>query len=84
MERTGNYIWASLYQFGESTKETYGRGLVVINRLNNHVTPIQDENIPQTINTIFFDGTYLWLGTDDGVVKINFFNKLAQWPQGEK
>lgn len=84
LERTGNYIWASLYQFGSTTKETFGRGLVVINRFNNHVIPVQNDMIPKTINTIFFDGNYLWLGTENGAVKINLFNKLAQWPKGEK
>ena len=81
---TGNYIWASLYQFGKTTKETYGRGLVIINRITNKIMPVQDDRIPKTINTIFFDGINLWLGTESGLIKINFFNKLAQWPQGEK
>lgn len=84
LERTGNYIWASLYQFGKETKETYGRGIVLINRLNNKVIPINDERIPKTINKIFFDGSFLWLGTESGIIKINFFNKLAQWNKGEK
>ncbi len=79
LERTGNYIWASLYQFGKETKETYGRGIVLINRINNKVIPINDERIPKTVNKIFFDGTFLWLGTENGVIKINFFNQLAQW-----
>ncbi|MBI1939747.1 MAG: hypothetical protein HYS25_16685 [Ignavibacteriales bacterium] len=82
LERTGDYIWASLYQFGKNTKEIYGRGLVLINRINNKVIPVNDERISKTINTIFFDGTFLWLGTDKGLVKINFFNKLAQWSKG--
>ncbi|MCX7798398.1 MAG: hypothetical protein N2249_07225 [Melioribacter sp.] len=79
LERTGNYIWASLYQFGKETKEMYGRGMVLINRLNNKVIPINDERIPKTVNKIFFDGSYVWLGTENGLIKINFFNKLAQW-----
>lgn len=84
LARTGNYIWASLYQFGSSTKENFGRGLVVINRVTNKVMPVRDERIPSTINIIFFDGSYLWLGTESGLIKINLFNKLAQWPQGAK
>jgi len=80
LEITGNYIWASLYQFGSSTKEIYGRGLAVINRSTNKIIPIRDDKIPQTINTMLFDGTFLWLGTNTGAIKINFFNKLAQWP----
>jgi ligand-binding sensor domain-containing protein len=84
LERIGNYVWASLYQFGSSTKEIYGRGLAVINRVTNKVVPIRDEKIPQDINTLFFDGTNLWLGTNSGLIKINFFNKLAQWAKGVK
>lgn len=84
IERTGNYIWASTYQFGKSTKEMYGRGLVLVNRINGKIIPITDERISKTINTIFFDGTYLWLGTDNGITRINFFNKLAQWIKGDK
>ncbi len=84
LELTGNYVWGSFYQFGSSTKEIYGRGLAVINKMTNKIIPVRDDKIPQTINTIFFDGTFLWLGTDSGVIKINFFNKLAQWPKGVK
>lgn len=79
LERTGNYIWASLYQFGSSTKETFGRGLVLINRVTKQIIPIRDERIPRTIYSIYFDGTNLWLGTENGLIKVNFFNKLAQW-----
>lgn len=82
LERTGNYIWAALYQFGKNTKEIYGRGLVLIDRLTNRVIPINNENIPQSINTIYFDGTHLWIGSNNGLLKINFFNKLAQWTGG--
>ncbi len=79
LERTGNYIWASLYQFGKSTKEIFGRGIVLINRINNQVIPIRDENILRLVYSFFFDGTNLWLGTEKGLIKINFFNKLAMW-----
>lgn len=79
LERTGNYIWASLYQFGKATKETFGRGLVIINRNTNQVIPIYNEKIPKTIFSIYFDGTNLWLGTENGLIKVIFFNMLAQW-----
>lgn len=84
IELTGNFIWASVYQFGKATKEVYGRGLVLINRLTNQVIPIRDERIPQSVNKIFFDGIFLWLASDKGLAKINFFNQLAQWTKGEK
>ncbi len=79
LERTGNYIWASLYQFGKDTKETYGRGIALINRLNNKIIPINDERIPKSVNKIFFDGRFIWLGTESGLIKINLYNQLAQW-----
>jgi hypothetical protein len=79
LERTGNYIWVSLYQFGKSTKEQFGRGIVLINRITNEIIPVIDNRIPKTVFTIFFDGTNLWLGTESGLIKVNFFNKLAQW-----
>ncbi|MCX7875362.1 MAG: hypothetical protein N2321_04235 [Melioribacteraceae bacterium] len=79
LARTGNYIWASLYQFGKQTKEYFGRGIVLINRITNQVFPIRDEKIPRLVYSIFFDGTNLWLGTEKGLIKINFFNKLAMW-----
>lgn len=79
LERTGNYIWVSLYQFGSSTKETFGRGLALINRVNNQIIPIRDDRIPRSIYSIYFDGVNLWLGTENGLIKVNFFNKLAQW-----
>ncbi|MEW6194438.1 MAG: hypothetical protein AB1521_04675 [Bacteroidota bacterium] len=84
IERTGNFLLASTYQFGKNTKEMYGRGLVLVNRINGKVIPVTDERISKTINSIFFDGTFLWLGTDKGIVRINFFNKLAQWTKGDK
>jgi hypothetical protein len=57
---------------------------VLINRINNQVIPIRDDRIPQLINKIFFDGTYLWMGTNQSLIRINFFNQLAQWDKGEK
>jgi len=79
LERTGNYIWASIYQFGKTTKETYGRGIVLIDRITDQVIPVRDDRIPSTVYSIFFDGTNLWLGTESGLIKVIFFNKLAQW-----
>ncbi len=84
IERTGNYIWASFYQFGKSTKENFGRGLVLINRLNDQIISINDDRIPKTIYSIFFDGSNIWLGSENGLLKLNFFNKLAQWQRGKK
>ena len=79
---SGNYIWASLYQFGKTTKESYGRGLAIIDRMTNKVTPINDDRIPRTVLSIYFDGTNLWFGTESGLIKVSLFNNLAQWKSG--
>jgi len=84
LELTGNYIWASIYQFGKSTKETFGRGVALINRATNTVILIRDERIPKTVYSMFFDGENMWLGTESGLLKINFLNKLAQINHGVK
>lgn len=84
LELTGNFIWVSLYQFGKATKEIYGRGLILINRITNQVVQVHDDRIPKLINKIYFDGTFLWMGTNQGLIRINFFNQLAQWNKGEK
>ena len=84
LELTGNYIWASIYQFGKSTKETFGRGIALINRVTNKVILIRDERIPRTVYTMYFDGTNMWLGTESGLIKVNFLNKLAQISHGVK
>jgi len=79
IERTGNYIWVSCYQFGERTKEFYGRGLAVINSLEEKVIHINDDKIPATVYTIYYDGKNLWLGSDNGVYVIDLTNTLAKW-----
>ena len=79
VERTGNFIWVSLYQFGGKTKDQYGRGLALINIINDKVQMVYDDRIPNTIKTLYFDGTNMWLGSDSGVIKIELINQLAQW-----
>ena len=79
LERTGNYIWASVYEFSLNDKEAYGRGLALINRITGKVTMLDDERIPNKILALYFDGTSMWLGSSTGVVRINLINQLAQW-----
>lgn len=78
LEKTGNYIWAALYQFGQSSKESYGRGIALINRLNNRLSVINDAEIPSTVYCMYFDGKFMWLGTNSGIVKIPITNRLAE------
>lgn len=76
IENVGKYIWVATYQFDNKLRERYGRGLAVIDKISLSVKPVLDERIPQTINKIFFDGKSVWLGTNDGVVKIEINNDL--------
>ncbi|MCZ7601684.1 MAG: hypothetical protein M5R37_02395 [Melioribacteraceae bacterium] len=79
LERTGNYIWASIYEFSITAKEAFGRGLALINRITGEVKMLNDERIPNSIHSLYFDGKSMWLGSSDGVVRINLFNEIAQW-----
>lgn len=83
LERTGNKIWAGVYYFDKKEKKDYGRGLVLIDRLTNKVTPVNlnDINIESSkILCLYFDGTYMWIGTDNGLTKVLISNQLAIWP----
>ncbi len=84
LSRTGNYIWAALYQFGATSKEAFGRGIVLINRLTNRVSPIRDDRISNAVNCLFFDGINMWIGTESNLVKVELKNKLAVWNNGNK
>lgn len=79
IERTGNLIWVSCYQFGERSKEYYGRGIAVINSVEDKVIYINDDNLPSTVYSLFFDGSRLWLGSDNGVYIIDLSNNFAKW-----
>ncbi|HEY7751187.1 MAG TPA: hypothetical protein VH917_02755 [Ignavibacteriaceae bacterium] len=81
--RTGNYIWAGLYQFDEKNKIEKGKGLFLINRLTRRVIEIDLNELQISSSSILsfhFDGKFMWVGTGDGLVKIDFDNKLAYWP----
>ena len=82
LKRIGNQIWASLYSFDRDEKTEYGKGLVMIDRFNGKVTPIdlnKTDIESSKISCLFFDGTNLWLGTDKGLNKILIANPLAEW-----
>ena len=81
LARTGNYIWAGVYEFEKNEKSEYGKGLYLINRLTKKVTPIDLSELNVTtsdILSLFFDGTNLWIGTASGLVKLRLGNELAQ------
>lgn len=82
IEKVGNYVFAGVYEFSLRDKSEYGKGLFMINRINKKVYPIDLNQInisTSTIRKIYFDGNFLWLGTDKGLVRINISNPLAKW-----
>jgi ligand-binding sensor domain-containing protein len=82
--KTGNYIWAGVYEFDRSEKVEYGKGLYLINRNTGEVKAVDLNEIKiasSTILSFYFDGKYNWVGTDEGLVKIKVDNPLANWPE---
>jgi ligand-binding sensor domain-containing protein len=80
LARTGNFIWAGVYEFKKNDKEEYGKGLYLINRITKKVTPIDLNELKITTSNIlslFFDGINLWIGTSDGLVRLKVGNELA-------
>lgn len=79
---TGNYIWISVYEFDIENKFEKSKGLILINRLTGEPFPIEMEEIKLGTNNItamYFDGKYLWLGTEVGLWQVRIFNPFAQW-----
>lgn len=82
LEKVGNYIFTGVYEFRMNDKTEYGKGLFMINRLNNKVIPVDLNQIDistSTIRKLHFDGDFLWLGTDNGLVRIKISNPLGKW-----
>jgi len=81
--KVGNYIWAGVYEFDKQQKIEYGKGLFLINRMTHLVTEVNLNELEITSSTILsfhFDGTYLWIGTGEGLVRLKIENELAEWP----
>lgn len=82
--RIGNYIWAGVYEFDKQKKVEYGKGLFIINRITRQVIPVDLNELNITSSSILsfhFDGTYLWIGTGEGLVRLKIDNRLAVWPK---
>lgn len=80
LARTGNYIWAGVYEFRKNDKSEYGKGLYLINRITKKVTPVELDELKLTTSNILalhFDGTNIWVGTSSGLVKLKIANELA-------
>jgi hypothetical protein len=77
IERTGNYLWASCYQFGTETKDIYGRGIALVNIMSGDIILLDNEQIPDTVLKMYFDGTNMWLASVDGLYQIDLTNPLV-------
>jgi len=81
--KVGNYIWVGVYEFDKQQKIEYGKGLYLINRINRRVEQVDLNSLniaSSTILSFHFDGTYLWIGTEEGLVRLKIENALAEWP----
>lgn len=82
LSRIGNKIWVSVYQFDKKSKSETGKGIYLIDRITGKITRINPDAIALGSNTIrkmFFDGNYMWLGTDQGLWRITMTNTFAEW-----
>ena len=71
VEKSGKYIWTSIYSFNPKSKEAMGKGIYLIDRNKFTVKKLNSDFIPETILSIHFDGNNIWLGTSSGLFKIN-------------
>ncbi|NWG29537.1 MAG: hypothetical protein HXY48_13540 [Ignavibacteriaceae bacterium] len=82
--RIGNYIWVGVYEFDKLQKLEYGKGLYIINRVTRQVTPVDLNELNITSSSILsfhFDGTNIWIGTGEGLIRLKIDNRLAEWPK---
>lgn len=82
LERTGNKIWAAVYAFDKKNKKEYGKGFVLIDRVSGKISNIdlnQTEISSSLVQTFYFDGNEMWVGTDKGLYKFAVANPLAEW-----
>ena len=75
--QTGNYLWISLYQFSINSREVYGRGLALINRLTEEIINLDAASLPNTIYSLYYDGTSLWMGAQDGLYQFDLSNNFV-------
>ncbi len=76
-EVVGNNIWVASYQFDLENKKQIPMGITIINRLNMKTVRLEADEIPITLNALHFDGSYIWLGTNDGVRRIDLTNQIV-------
>lgn len=82
LEKTGNKIWVAVYAFDKKNKKEYGKGFVIIDRISGKVSNVDlnQTNISSSlVQTLYFDGSLMWVGTDKGLYKYSIANPLAEW-----
>jgi ligand-binding sensor domain-containing protein len=82
LEKTGNKIWAAVYAFDKKNKKEYGKGFVIIDRVSGKIANIdlnQTKISSSLVQTFYFDGSEMWVGTDKGLYKFTVNNPLAKW-----
>ena len=79
--RTGNYIWAGVYSFDRKENVELGKGMYLINRNTLEVTRVDLDQLgirSSTFHKFLFDGVYMWICSDAGLLKIKIFNPLSK------
>lgn len=82
LQKSGNKIWAGIYSFDGNEKKDYGKGIVLINRFDKAVEPIDLNKLDinsSKVMCMHFDGRDIWLGTNKGLVKVTLYNPLAEF-----
>lgn len=79
--RTGNYIWAGVYSFDRKENIEQGMGLFLINRNTLEVTAVDLDQLgirSSTFHKFLFDGVYMWIGSNAGLLRIKISNPLSK------
>ena len=85
--KTGNLLWIAVYQFEQSAKNEIGKGLDMYNKSTGKIVPVNLNEIKTSslnVQSLFYEGTNLWIGTDDGLWKIKFSNAFAEFNKKKK
>ncbi len=77
LELAGNYIWVAVYKFNPEKKFEIGKGIAIINRVSNSIILVKESEIPNNVNALHFDGTNMWVGTNNGIFKIPLSNNIV-------
>jgi ligand-binding sensor domain-containing protein len=86
LERLGHYIVASTYTSDKTTKSEIPKGIAFLNTINDSITVIKPYESEEEIKitSLIFDGQILWIGTENGLYFINFYNDFAFFNRKEE